>query len=156
MAKADPAGAHAGREQAEALAEALVRRAPQDVVFTMTIVGESRQRLLRFFEDLIREEIERRGGSPTRDLVRPFIDEHAAHLRDFVLTGAALSRQFRLEQIEALLGDRTMLTRVDLWDTLAEHIRIAADRFRAQADDIPALLADLAETRERMSMGGRP
>ncbi|RAI04275.1 hypothetical protein DLJ53_07480 [Acuticoccus sediminis] len=133
---------------AAALAEEIVRRAPQDIVFTMTFMGESRQRLLAFFEALIAREIEARGASLSDDLVRPFIDEHAARLRDFVMTGTALTRQYRLDEIERLLGDRTMITRVDLWDTLTDHILAACHQFQAQADEIPALLAALRRTRD--------
>lgn len=138
------------QDEAAALAKEIVRRAPRDVVFTMTFIGETRQRLFAHFEAMIAREIEARGADLTDDLMRPFIDEHAAKLRDFVVTGTALTRQFRLEDIEALMGDRTMLTRVDLWDALTDHIDAAQKQFLAQADEIPALLADLRRTREKV------
>ncbi|XWN29284.1 MAG: hypothetical protein ROR55_17485 [Devosia sp.] len=138
-------------EEAAAMAKEIVERAPQDVVFSMTFIGESRQRLFNFFEGVIRQEVEARGGSLTSDLVRPFVDEHASKLRDFVLTGAALSRQFRLEDMERLLGDRTMVTRVDLWDSLTQHIEAACAQFRAQADEIPEMLETLERTRAEAS-----
>lgn len=133
--------------EAAAAAEQLVRRAPRDVVFQIAFVGETREVLHRFFEERIEAEIEARGGSMTDDLARPFVDEHAARLRDFVLTGVSLSRQFRLEEIEALLGDRTMLTRVDLWDAFTSHIETALDGFRAEADRVSEMLASLQGSR---------
>lgn len=142
------AGMSEAYREAAAAAEALVRRAPRDIVFQMAVIGETREILHRFFEKRIEAEIEARGGSMTDDLARPFVDEHAARLRDFVLTGVSLSRQFRLEEIEALLGDRTMLTRVDLWDSFTSHIETALEGFRAEADKVTEMLATLQHTRE--------
>lgn len=138
----------AGPDPAGETAAALVARAPRDVVFSLSMVGESREILLRHFEMLIRGEIERRGGALDADLARPFIDTHAAQLRDFVLAGVALSRQMRLEQIERLLGDSDRLTRVDLWDALRSHIAEAERRFHAEAQAIPALLSELGTARD--------
>lgn len=143
----DPRADRGGADRAGETAAALVERAPRDVVFSLSMVGESREILLRHFETLIRAEIERRGGAPGEDLVRPFIDAHAAQLRDFVLAGVSLSRQMRLEQIERLLGDSDRLTRVDLWDALRAHIAEAERRFHAEAQAIPALLAELGDAR---------
>jgi hypothetical protein len=133
------------------VAKALVERAPQDVVFTMAFVGESRDVLTRFFEGIIREELDRQGVSPKDTLVRPFIDLHAASLRDFVFSGVALSRQFRLQEIERLLGDTTSVTRVDLWDELTRHLTTAVGHFLSQSNEIPALVAQLEEERRTAS-----
>ncbi len=133
------------------VARSLVARAPEDVVFTMTFVGESRDILTRFFESVIRQELTRRGVSSEATLVRPFIDLHSAALRDFVFSGVALSRQFRLGEIERLLGDTTSVTRVDLWDELTNHLIAAVRRFHAQSADIPALVATLEEGRRGAS-----
>lgn len=144
---ANAAASSSAYEAAAAAAEELVRRAPQDIVFQMAVIGETREILRRFFEKQIEAEIERRGGSMADALARPFVDEHAARLRDFVLTGVSLSRQFRLEDIEALLGDRTMLTRVDLWDSFTSHIETALSNFQAEAGKVSEMLASLESAR---------
>ncbi|WAP67556.1 hypothetical protein [Jiella pelagia] len=53
-------------------------------------------------------------------------------MRDFVFSGVALSRQFRIEEIERLLGDASSLLRVDIWDELRRHIDVAEAQFAAQ------------------------
>ena len=69
-----------------------------------------------------------------------FVDTHAAELREFVFSGVALSRQFRIDEIENLLNDSANLLRADIWDQLSEYIRSAEARFQAQATEFPALL----------------
>jgi len=137
----------AGMMDGATVAGALEKRAPRDIAFVKTVLGESRDLLTRHFEGVIRTELERRGAALSESFVRPFIDVHAAELRDFVLSGVALSHSFRIEQIEQMMGDSTTLMRVDIWDALTRHIEAAAERFRAQADDIPRMLEALEANR---------
>lgn len=124
------------------VAEEIVRRASQDLVFVMRFLGESQYRMTRHFQSFIRGEIERRGATVDRyPLLAHFIDAHAAELRDFVFTGVSLSRQFRVGEIEVLTQDTEALLRVDLWDSLKNHIETAEQRFLAQAADLPRLLS---------------
>jgi hypothetical protein len=125
-----------------AVAEEIVRRAPQDLVFVMRFLGESQYRLLRHFQTFIRAETARRGATVDRyPLLARFVDAHAAELRDFVFAGVSLSRQFRVGEIELLTQDTEALMRVDIWDSLKCHIEVAEQRFLAQAADLPRLLA---------------
>jgi hypothetical protein len=58
-------------------------------------------------------EMTARGWTPdTHPMVGSFIETHATLLRDFVFARVSLSHQFRLEEIERLLGDKANLLRV--------------------------------------------
>lgn len=124
------------------VAEEIVRRAPDDLVFVMRFLGESQYRMMRHFQAFIRAEAARRGATAEQyPLLAHFVDAHAAELRDFVFAGVSLSRQFRVGEIEFLTQDTEALMRVDIWDSLKSHIETAERRFLAQAADLPRLLA---------------
>lgn len=126
------------------LAGEIVNRADKDIVFAMKFLGESQIRVNNYFQKFIEHELAKRGvNRDNHALLQAFIDAHAAELREFVFTGVSLSRQFRMHEFEELLGDRTNVFRTDIWDTLSSYIKTAEDNFRAQAKDIPGLLARL-------------
>lgn len=130
-----------------AVADQILARAPQDLVFVMRFIGESQYRMLRHFQDFIRAETARRGTTAAQyPLLAHFVDAHAAELRDFVFTGVALARPFRMAEIETLAGDVELL-RVDIWDALQSHIHAAERRFLAQADDLPRMLEAMGMVR---------
>ena len=130
------------------VAEEIVRRAPQDLVFVMRFLGESQYRLLRHFQEFIRTEAASRGATAEEyPLFAHFVDAHAAELRDFVFNGVALSRHFRVDEIEFLTRDTEALLRVDVWDSLKSHIETAERRFRAQAQQLPQMLAAMGMAR---------
>lgn len=123
------------------VAEEIVRRAPQDLVFVMRFIGESQYRLTRHFQDFIWAETARRGATvDAYPLLAHFVDAHAAELRDFVFAGVSLSRQFRVGEIELLTQDTEALMRVDIWDALKNHIETAEQRFLAQAAELSRML----------------
>ena len=125
-----------------AVAEDIIGRASQDLVFVMRFLGESQYRMMRHFQDFIRAETARRGATAEEyPLLAHFVDAHAAELRDFVFAGVSLSRQFRVSEIEFLTRDTAALLRVDIWDALKNHIETAEQRFLAQAEDLPKLLS---------------
>jgi hypothetical protein len=64
-----------------------------------------------------------------------------------VFNGVALSRHFRVGEIEFLTRDTEALLRVDIWDSLKSHVETAERRFLAQADDLPRMLADMGMVR---------
>jgi hypothetical protein len=135
------------------VAEEIVRRAPQDLVFVMRFLGESQYRLMRHFQEFIRAEAARRGATAEEyPLFARFVDVHAAELRDSVFNGVALSRHFRVGEIEFLTRDTEALMRVDIWDSLKSHIETAERRFQAQARDLPKMLAAMGMAR---AGGGR-
>ena len=130
-----------------------MRRAPQDLVFVMRFLGESQYRMMRHFQEFIRAEAARRGATAEEyPLFAHFVDAHAAELRDFVFNGVALSRHFRVGEIEFLTRDTEALLRVDIWDSLKSHIETAERRFLAQAQDLPKMLAAMGMAR---ADGGR-
>lgn len=130
------------------VAEEIVRRAPQDLVFVMRFLGESQYRMMRHFQDFIRTEAARRGTTAEEyPLFAHFVDAHAAELRDFVFNGVALSRHFRVGEIEFLTQDTEALMRVDIWDSLKSHIEAAERRFLTQAQDLPKMLANMGMAR---------
>jgi hypothetical protein len=142
------AAASAPEPDGSRIAEAIVRRAPQDLVFVMRFLGESQYQLMRHFQDFIRGEIARRGATSDQyPLLAHFIDAHAAELRDFVFNGVALSRHFRVGEIEFLTRDTEALMRVDIWDSLKNHIESAEQQFHIQAADLPRLLATMGVAR---------
>ena len=127
-------------------AEGIIARAEQDLVFSMQFLGESQYALTRHFSKFITAELARHGvNRENHPLLQVFVDTHAAELRDFVFSGTALSRQFRIGEIEALLGDSTNLLRTDIWDQLSNNIASAETQFQAQAKDFPALLAQMEQ-----------
>ncbi|MDX8502387.1 hypothetical protein RFM99_28790 [Mesorhizobium sp. VK4C] len=126
----------------DGIAGDLVRLMPRDLVFVMRFMGESQFRLQSHFQDFIRAELAAAGvTAETHPMIHLFIESHAILLRDFVFSGVSLSRQFRVEEIERLIGDTTAMTRVDIWDQLKSHIETAEKQFRSQTGTLPKLLA---------------
>ncbi|WP_236019512.1 hypothetical protein [Fuscibacter oryzae] len=122
-------------------AEAIVARAPQDLVFTMRFLGQSQEILHSHFRCFLESRLAQAGVTPENHPLLPFfIDSHAVELRDFVVTGVALARPFRLGEIEVLTGDVETLMRVDIWDAIASHIDMAEARF---AEGIARVVATL-------------
>lgn len=125
-------------------AEEIINRAQQDLVFSMQFLGESQHLLMQYFCRFIAEELGRHGvDQETHPLLQLFVDTHAAELRDFVFAGVALSRQFRIVDIEDIIGDSTKLLRTDIWDQLTTYIQTAEAQFQAQAKDFPDMLAQM-------------
>lgn len=119
----------------------LVALMPRDAVFALRFLGESQHRLQRHFQDFIAAELAANGVTPeTHPMIHGFIETHALMLRDFVFSGVAMAHQFRLTQVERLLGDTTSVLRVDVWDQIRSHIDTAEAQFRRQAPDLPAQL----------------
>jgi hypothetical protein len=136
------------RQDGAAVAEDIVRRAPQDLVFVMRFLGESQYRMMRHFQGFVRAELAKRGATAAEyPLLAHFVDAHAAELRDFVFAGVALSRQFRVDEIEFLTRDTEAVMRVEIWDSLKNHVETAERRFLAQAEDLPRLLAAMGMER---------
>ena len=105
----------------------------EDLVFVMKFLGESQNRLQTHFQTFILKELAGRGiDQDSHPLITGFAEVHALMMRDFVFSGVALSRQFRIEEIERLLGDASSLLRVDIWDELRRHIDVAEAQFAAQ------------------------
>lgn len=124
------------------VASKLVRLMPRDLVFTMRFLGESQHQLQQHFRDFMAREMEAAGMTQdTHPMIHAFIERHAILMRDFVFSGVALSHQFRIDQIERLIGDDTSLMRVDIWDQLKSHIETAERQFQSQLPDFPRLLA---------------
>lgn len=133
-----------------ALAEQIVSRAPRDLMFVMQFVGETQYAVLKYFQDLVIEALEARGlRREDHALLQIFIDAHATEMRDFVFSGVALSRPFRIEEVERMLGDETRVMRADIWDALRSHIETVETKFRAEADRLPAQLAAIEADAER-------
>lgn len=139
-----PVSPHASPDGSDNVTSELVRLMPRDLVFTMRFLGESQHRLQQHFRDFMTREMEAAGlTQETHPMLHAFIERHAILMRDFVFSGVALSRQFRIDEIERLIGDETGLMRVDIWDQLKGHIEMAETRFRSQVPDLPRLLTDL-------------
>lgn len=140
-----------GAETGSALAEAIVARAPQDLVFVMQFVGETQYKVLKYFQDLVIRELEARGiRREDTALLQIFIDRHATEMRDFVFSGVALSRPFRIEEIERLTGDTTNVIRSDIWDSLRSHIGVVESKFVRDADNLPIQLAQIEADADRI------
>ncbi|WP_112310822.1 hypothetical protein [Pseudogemmobacter bohemicus] len=119
-----------GQSPSRATAEAMLARAPDDLVFTMRFLGQSQEILHSHFRDFLETRLAQAGVTPESHPLLPFfIDSHAVELREFVTTGVSLARSFRLGEIEILTGDVETLMRVDIWDAIAAHIDIAEKRF---------------------------
>ncbi|MEX3010571.1 hypothetical protein [Hoeflea sp. TYP-13] len=128
------------------LAGKIIARADDDIIFSMQFLGESQHVVNRHFQEFIESELNAHGVTrKNHGLLQAFIDTHAAELREFVFTGVALSRQFRLREFEDLLGDKTSVFRTDIWDALSRYITAAEENFQAQARDFPELLLQLEE-----------
>lgn len=130
-------------------AEAVVARAPQDLVFTMRLLGQSQEILHTHFRHFLEARLAEAGVTPESHPLLPFfIDSHAVELREFVVTGVSLARSFRLGEIEILTGDVETLMRVDIWDAIASHIDMAEQRFsEGIARVVASLTADEAALR---------
>jgi hypothetical protein len=76
---------------------------------------------------------------------------HATEMRDFVFSGVSMSRPFRIEEIERLLGDTTSVIRTDIWDSLRSHIEAVERKFLAEADDLPRQLAVIDAESDRIA-----
>jgi hypothetical protein len=134
------------------LAEEIVGRASQDLLFVMQFVGETQYKVLKHFQELVIRELEKRGiQRETHALLQIFIDMHATEMRDFVFSGVSMSRPFRIEEIERLLGDTTSVIRTDIWDSLRSHIDAVERKFLAEADDLPRQLAAIDAESERIA-----
>ena len=135
-----------------ALAQEIIARAPEDIIFTLQFLGAAHYKVLRYFQDLVIRELEARGiGREDKALLQIFIDRHAAAMRDFVFAGAALARPFGIEEMERLLGDTTGVIRTDIWDALRSHIDAAESKFRREADDLPRQLAAIEADASRIA-----
>lgn len=127
----------------------------RDLIFSMKFLGESQLRLQRYFHDFMIGALTAEGVTQdTHPLIHVFVERHAILLRDFVFSGVALSRQFRIEDIERLTGDTSGVLRVDIWDQLRSHVQMAEDQFRAQLPTLPELLDGLRDP--SASGGPRP
>ncbi|RFB80517.1 hypothetical protein [Methylovirgula sp. 4M-Z18] len=144
----------------DGIAGDLVRLMPRDLVFIMRFMGESQFRLQSHFQDFIRAELAAGGvTTETHPMIHLFIENHAILLRDFVFSGVSLSRQFRVVEIERLIGDTTAMMRVDIWDQLKSHIETVEKQFRSQTGTLPELLSAFEKPpgpipREKKMTGG--
>lgn len=130
------------------VAEKILARADRDIVFSIRILGESRNFLQQHFQDFIRLELDNREVSfDDHPLLLPFIETHAFELAEFVATGVGLQHQFSVREFEKLVGDPMKLFRVDLWDSLSSHIAVAEQQFLSGMDGLHSILAAVAEER---------
>lgn len=128
------------------IAEKIIASADRDVVFSIKILGESRDNLKQHFHDFIRNELEKRGITfGDHPLLLPFIESHGHELTEFVVTGVALEHQISLREFEKLAGDPMKLFRVDLWDSLCDHIENAQAQFVSGIGGLQSILAAVAE-----------
>jgi hypothetical protein len=142
MARQDEPIPASGRSARSDVAGDLVRLMPRDLVFTMRFLGESQHLLQKHFQSFMEAEMRAAGiTQETHPMIHAFIERHAILMRDFVFSGTSLSRQFHIEEVERLLGDRSGLLRVDIWDQLQSHIDTAEKQFRSQIPSLPALLS---------------
>jgi hypothetical protein len=141
-----------GAEAGSALAEAVIARAPEDLVYVMQFVGETQYKVLKYFQDLVIRELEARGiRREDTALLQIFIDRHATEMRDFVFSGVALSRPFRIAEIERMMGDTTNVIRSDIWDALRSHIGAVESKFLRDADSLPDQLARIEADADRIA-----
>jgi hypothetical protein len=139
-----------GADGPAALAARIVQRAPSDLMFVMQFVGETQYAVLKYFQDLVIDQLAARGiRREDHALLQIFIDRHATEMRDFVFSGVALSRPFRVSEMERLLGDDTGVMRADVWDALRSHIETVESKFRAEADRLPDQLAAIEAEADR-------
>jgi hypothetical protein len=117
----------------------LVELMQRDLVFVMRFIGESQHLMQTHFQQFVLDELAATGVTPeSHPMIHAFAEKHALMLRDFVFSGVALSRQFRVEEMEQLTGDT--LLRVDVWDQLRNHISMAESQFRHQLPELPPAL----------------
>ncbi|MCE6953077.1 hypothetical protein LAZ40_22570 [Cereibacter sphaeroides] len=136
------------------VAERVLARAPQDLVFVMRFLGESQDILQAHFRLFLTRRLAEAGATADEHPLLPFfIDSHASELRDFVFTGVSLARQFRLREIEELTGDAEATMRIDVWDAIASHIELAEARF---ADGIGAVVERLRRQEADLHAARRP
>lgn len=132
----------------ERVAAELVALMPRDLVFVPRFLGESQERLHRYFRDFTLAEMAGCGLTLEEHPMLPaFLDQHAAALCEFVFTGVALPHQLPLAEMERLQDDHTGLLRVDLWDQLKCHIQAAEVKFRTDMPHLAAHIARLAPDR---------
>ncbi len=132
----------------DGIAEKILAQADRDIVFSIRILGESRNFLQQHFQDFIRLELDKCDVSfDDHPLLLPFIESHASELTEFVATGVGLQHQFSVREFEKLAGDPMKLFRVDLWDSLSSHIAVAEQQFLTGMDGLRAILAAVAEER---------
>ncbi len=130
------------------IAEKIIQYADRDVFFSLGIRGESRNKLQQHFQDFIRRELGKHDVSfGDHPLLLPFIETHASELTEFVTTGVALEHQISIQQFEKLSGDPMKLFRVDLWDSLSEHIEKAEAHFVSGIGGLRRILDAVAEER---------
>lgn len=141
----DPLSLRSGKT---GVAEKIIGSADRDVIFSIKILGESRDNLKQHFHDFIRDELLKKdvdfGDHP---LLLPFIETHGHELTEFVVTGVALHHQISLREFEQLAGDPLKLFRVDLWDSLSDHIQNAEKQFVSGIGGLQSILAAVAEER---------
>lgn len=136
------------RTESVGIAEKLIQYADRDVVFSIRILGESRNNLQQHFQDFIRCELEKNDISfGDHPLLLPFIETHGYELAEFVTTGVALEHQISMQQFEKLSGDPLNLFRVDLWDSLSSHIEQAETHFLSDIGGLRKILAAVSEER---------
>ena len=127
----------AGRGSEEHVADTLVELLPRDAIFALRFLGESRLRLLEYFQAfLMREFAELGATAETHPMLHAFSETHALALRDFVVSGVEGAHQISVEHLERLMGDSAGLLRVDIWDHLKSHIADAEAQFRRQIDGL--------------------
>ncbi|MGI9405976.1 MAG: hypothetical protein ACR2O4_06355 [Hyphomicrobiaceae bacterium] len=130
------------------IAEKIIQHADRDIFFSVKILGESRNNLQQHFQDFIRCELEKHNVSfGDHPLLLPFIETHGCELTDFVTTGVALEHQMSIRQFEKLSGDPLKLFRVDLWDSLSQHIERAEAHFISGIGGLQKILTAVAEER---------
>ena len=136
------------RTDASGIAEKIIQYADRDVVFSIKILGESRNNLQQHFQDFIRIELDRNGITfGDHPLLLPFIETHAHELTEFVTTGVALEHQISMKRFEQLSGDPLNLFRVDLWDSLSQHIEKAESHFLSNVGGLRKIIASVDEQR---------
>lgn len=142
MAADKPEDSPPSGNQATEVANDLVGLMPRDMVFVPRFLGESHERLRRYFRQFAMAELARAGITMEQhSMLSVFLDRHAALLCEFVFMGVSLSHQLRMAEVERLQNDQVGLLRMDLWDQLKFHIAAGEERFRKE---MPALADSLA------------
>ena len=135
----------------------LITRAEHDLIYEPRIMGESLYMLQRYFQDFIRDELERRSITfDDHPLMLPFLETHARELCDFVMMGVGLNHHIRLPDLERLGPDPERLRRVDLWDSLSAHIAIAEDHFLSGIGGLQQILTRVEEAKSLRRDTPRP
>jgi len=140
-------------QQDNDIAKTLLDRAPQDLVFKMSFVGQRQHLLFNHFRQLNSEEMNKQGlDGEEGSLLGLFAESHAAELREFVFTGVALQHLFHLKELEGLSGEASSLILVDIWDTLKSYIKTAEDQFKSQAKELPTMLTTLEKLKDQQKI----